>query len=66
MRHAKLNKGEIRQNRGGGTFEAITDTREDKTKMRNTKSGWTFIANTVTEYDDGTIEWDYSTGGHFE
>ena len=33
--------------------------------MTNIASGWTFIAHGITQYADGSIEWDYSTGGRF-
>ena len=33
--------------------------------MINEKSGWTITVHNVRMYDDGSIEWDYSTGGHF-
>ena len=33
--------------------------------MQNTVSGWTLVAHGITRYEDGTIEWDYSTGGGF-
>ncbi len=29
------------------------------------KDGWTLIAHGIAQYDDGTIEWDFSTGGHW-
>lgn len=35
-------------------------------KMRRTSDGWTLDAHGVGQYPDGTIEWDYSTGGHWE
>ena len=28
--------------------------------------GWTFTAHSCGLYDDGTMDWDYSTGGSFE
>ena len=33
--------------------------------MQNLASGWTFKAHGVGQYDDGEIDWDYSTGGYF-
>ena len=33
--------------------------------MTNIKSRWTFITHGITQYADGSIEWDYSTGGRF-
>ena len=34
-------------------------------RMINTKTGWTLTAHGLVQYEDGTIEWDYSTGGYF-
>lgn len=33
--------------------------------MERTTDGWTLEAHIITMYEDGTIEWDYSTGGHW-
>ena len=33
--------------------------------MQNIESLWTLQANGCGMYGDGTIDWDYSTGGHF-
>lgn len=33
--------------------------------MERTTDGWTLEAHVITMYEDGTIEWDYSTGGHW-
>lgn len=33
--------------------------------MERVKDGWSLIAHGVIQYEDGTIEWNYSTGGHF-
>ena len=34
--------------------------------FQNVASGWTFTAHGVAQYYDGEIDWDFSTGGHFE
>lgn len=34
--------------------------------LQNTKTGWTFLANGIGYYTDGSIDWDFSTEGHFE
>ena len=34
-------------------------------KLQNVVSGWTFTAQGVNMYADGTIDWDFSTDGHF-
>ena len=33
--------------------------------MERVKDGWRLTAHGVIQYADGTIEWNYSTGGHF-
>lgn len=33
--------------------------------MENVRTGWIFWAHVITMYEDGTIEWDYSTVGSF-
>lgn len=34
--------------------------------MERVKDKWTLVAHGIEKYEDGTIEWDYSTGGHWE
>lgn len=58
-------RGKIYRNKGGGKFLCIRGF-DGNAVMQNIASGWTFKANGVIQYEDGTIEWDYSTGGHFE
>lgn len=67
-RRAELETGKTYKNRGGGTFRCISRDSEDPQAyyMQNTASLWTFFAHGVTMYEDGAIEWDYSTGGCFE
>ena len=33
--------------------------------MERVKDGWSLSAHGVVQYENGTIEWNYSTGGHF-
>lgn len=56
--------GEIYRNKGGGNFLCISSC-NNSAVMQNVASKWTFEANGVIQYADGTVEWDYSTGGHF-
>ncbi len=58
-------RGKIYKNRGGGEYLCIRGLDGDAI-MRNVASGWMFWANGVTQYEDGSIEWDYSTDGHWE
>ncbi len=64
LKAVPLVPGHVYVNRGGGEFrcERITVT---GTYFVNVKSGWRFKAVGVVMYDDGTIEWDYSTDGRF-
>lgn len=34
--------------------------------MTNIVTGWTCYAHEIVRYENGEIEWAYSTGGHFE
>lgn len=58
-------RGKIYKNKGGGKFLCIRSCNNNAV-MQNVASKWTFNANGVVQYADGTIEWDYSTGGHFK
>ncbi len=58
-------QGKVYQNKGGGEFLCI-ESFDGSAVMQNTASRWTFKAHGITQYEDGTVEWDYSTRGHFE
>ena len=51
-------------NNGGGMYRCIMASEECAT-MQNVRTGWTFNAIGCGIHDDGTIDWYYSTGGHF-
>ena len=60
--------GETYENEGGGTFLCVSGRMgvgPEIAIMRNVKSGWEFIAHGIGVYEDGKIDWDYSTGGSF-
>lgn len=68
-RNVTLEQGKTYKNRGGGTFRCLQAggfLRTGDAMVQNVASGWTCTAHGVTMYEDGTIEWDYSTGGRFE
>ena len=44
----------IYTNKGGGSYICLEAEK------------WTFVAHGCQMYEDGTIEWDSSTGGYFE
>ena len=59
--------GKIYENAGGGRYICLNILNTgDGAWMQNVASGWTCRGIGIVRYEDGTIEWDYSTGGHFE
>lgn len=57
-------RGELYKNINGQTFVCLESFGADAT-MVNIDTGWRFQAHGCRKFDDGTIEWDYSTGGYF-
>jgi len=58
--------GKTYRNQGGGVFRCINYSRIfGEATMQNVKSGWTLRAHGCGLYEDGTMDWDYSTGGYF-
>lgn len=57
--------GETYKNHGGSEYRCISSDGEHNAIMQNTSSRWTFIAKGCGIYEDGTIDWDHSTGGYF-
>ena len=62
-------KGEIYENAGGGKYLCESGFQDEDGRaigwMINIKSGWSLTAKGIVRYEDGTIEWDYSTDGTF-
>lgn len=61
--------GQIYENEGGGKYRCTGYYGKyfrDEPIMENILSGWTLIAHGVGIYEDGKIDWDYSTGGRFK
>lgn len=56
---------------GGMVYESDESQRralslgEHWASMERVKDGWRLIAYGIIQYVDGTIEWNYSGGGHF-
>ncbi len=71
--------GQIYINRNGGKYlctgnlfyendaqsQRAVSLGEHVAYMERVKDGWSLAAHGVIEYEDGTIEWNYSTGGRF-
>lgn len=65
--------GKVYENAGGGLYRCDAWKMNGRGSedpftawMQNTVSGWTLLAHNIVQYEDGTIEWDYSTHGRFE
>lgn len=71
--------GQIYRNRNGGDYLCTRNqfyfSKEQECRslalgehtayMERVKDGWKLDAHGVVQYEDGTIEWNYSTGGYF-
>lgn len=66
LRHTLLHEGNTYENKNGGTYKCLREINRDTYDMTNTVTGWTLRAHVITMYEDGKIEWDYSTEGRFE
>ena len=59
--------GRIYENNGGGQFICIVGGDDiNSAIMKNISSGWTFTAHGIGIYENGTIDWNHSTGGYFD
>ena len=59
--------GKEYHNQGGGSYKCLEVRIYNGTAvMQNISSKWTFVAHGLGMYHDGSIDWDYSTGGYFD
>lgn len=63
-RYAILSVGQTYRNRNGSDY-ICKQVGSDGTILERTTDRWTLEAHGINLYEDGTIEWDYSTGGHW-
>ncbi|SBV91185.1 conserved hypothetical protein [uncultured Eubacteriales bacterium] len=52
-------------NRNGSAYICREVYMFAEARLERIKDSWTLYANGVQRYEDGTIEWDYSTGGYW-
>lgn len=57
--------GVIYHNRNGVDYKCISSMSDHSAIMERVKDKWTFVAHGVQQYTDESIEWNYSTGGHW-
>ena len=66
IRHYPIRERELYKNKGGSVYMCLQELDRDTYVMQNVNSGWTFTAHVITRYENGDIEWDYSSNGRFE
>lgn len=57
--------GTIYLNHNGNEYLCTKVNEDGSAIMERLKDGWTLTAHGVCQYEDGTIEWDYSSGGRW-
>lgn len=57
--------GTVYKNRNRYDYLCVSNCGNGDVIMERIKDGWTLTAHGVHQNADGTIEWCYSTGGHF-
>lgn len=55
--------GQVYRNRNGYDYKCTAVYSGGRAAMQRVKDGWTLVAVGVRQYNDGTIEWDYSLAG---
>ena len=54
--------GVVYENHGGGKFVCLDRNASSRSaRMQNIESGWMLVAHGCGMYEDGTMDWDYST-----
>ncbi|MGX8709810.1 MAG: hypothetical protein ACQGTM_06125 [bacterium] len=49
----------------GSAYLCTSIPDDNSAVMERVKDRWTLVAHGIKMFGDGTIEWDYSTGGHW-
>ena len=65
MNLAWLEPGRTYRNRNGSEYLCKTVLEDGTARLERLSDKWTLMAHGVRMYPDGTIEWDYSTDGHW-
>lgn len=61
----ELIMGKVYRNRNGWDYLCQKNHRSGTVTLERVRDGWTLEAHGICQYEDGTIEWDYSTGGRW-
>lgn len=57
--------GAVYRNRNGYEYRCKTALSDHSAILERVTDNWTLTAHGVQQYHDGSIEWNYSTGGHW-
>lgn len=63
--------GRVYQNRNGQQYLCLHANHQSAPDsdaaalFQRISDGWTLTAHGILQYEDGLIEWNYSTGGHW-
>ena len=60
-RKYSIKKNEVVQHKNGWYFICIEDGKNPT--LMNVNTGWEMVVHGLGQYDDGKIDWDFSTGG---
>lgn len=63
--NVRLEVGKVYKLASGRPYKVLSVSDDNSAVVVNTRSGWCCCAHNICLYDDGTIEWDYSTNGYF-
>lgn len=56
--------GQVYTNHNGQQYRCTRRINNERYIMERLSDHWTLTAVRVRQYEDGTIEWDHSVGGH--
>lgn len=72
VRYIRPEFGQVYTLRNGGDYRCMFVSNADQAErgecsavLVRESDGWQLIAHGIQQNDDGTIEWNYSTGGHW-
>lgn len=57
--------GAVYRNRNGSEYRCKATLSDHSAIMERVTDNWTIIAHGIQQYHDRSIEWNYSTGGHW-
>ena len=65
VRVQELTVGEVYRNRNGWDYLCLENAGPGVVVLERVSAGWTLLAHGICVYEDGSIEWDWSTWGHW-